>query len=171
MNIYTPDEQLHMQHAKQQQRDRFIMRYLTGQIPADRKRFAHEIETAIIDRLRAENHYVSRAAANEHFDLLSDGLRIEVKAAALSGGRYQAALRSNDADVLILACRDGERDHWFVIPFECVAGLTHIEIRNSAPDRYRGWMAPFYDAWHIIDRYIAAGVNHYQQPMPLGEIT
>ncbi len=165
MDIYTPDEQLHRQHVEQCKRDRFITRYLTRPCPATRKRFGYEIEAAIIDRLRAAGHYVSRSGANDHFDLLVDGLRVEVKAAALSNGRYQAAMRRNDADVIIFVCHDGEQEHYFVIPFERVRGLTHIEIRNTDPTAYTGWMRCWYDAWHLIDRLIAAGVNQYQQAM------
>ena len=160
MEIYTIDEQLHRAHVQQQQRDRFVMRYLAV-APADRKQFAHDVESAIIDRLR-ENHYVSRAAANAHFDLLIDGLRVEVKAAALSGGRYQAALRANDADVIVFVCHDGERQHYFVMPFDRVRGLTHIEIRNADPAAYAGWMAAWRDAWYLIDQLIARGLNHWQ---------
>jgi len=163
--IYDSAEQLHMKHAAQCKRDRMIMHYLGSIQPAERKAFAHEIESAIIDRLRATGHFVTRTGDHEHFDLLVDGLRVEVKAATLSGGRYQAALRDNDADVLIFICRGEGLDHSFVIPFDRVAGLTHIEIRNARPDRYAGWMAAWRDAWHIIDRLIAIGVNHYQLPM------
>jgi len=162
MNIYTPDEIALQQRAQQQQRNRFIMRNLAVE-PRDRNQFAREVEAAIIDRLRETGRFVSRTSYHEHFDLLVDGLRIEVKAAALSGGRYQAALRSNDADVLILACDDGDRRTYFVIPFERVRGLTHIEIRNADPAAYRGWMAAWRDAWHVIDRYINAEIEDYEQ--------
>lgn len=161
MNIYTADEQLHMQHAAQCKRDRFLMHHLAV-APADRKQFAHEDESAIIDRLRAAGHFAVRSAPNAHYDLVVDGLRVEVKTAALSGGRYQANLRNNDADVMIFVCHDGLADFYFVIPFERVRGLTHIEIRNADPNAYRGWMAAWRDAWHIIDQYIARGLNHWQ---------
>ena len=166
MNIYTPDEIALQQRAQQQQRNRFIMRSLDI-APRDRNQFAREVEATIIDRLRETGRFVSRTTYHEHFDLLVDGLRVEVKAAALSGGRYQAALRSNDADVLVFVCCDGDRHHWFVIPFERVRGLTHIEIRNADPAAYRGWMAAWRDAWHVIDQYIAAGLNHWQPALPL----
>lgn len=165
MDIYTPDEQLHMKHAADMKRNRAIASAIAI-APADRKQFAHDTEAIIIDRLR-ENHYVSRAAANAHFDLIVDGLRVEVKAATLSGGRYQANLRSNDADVLVFVCHDGDQQHYFVIPFERVADLTHIEIRNIDPAAYSGWMAAWRDAWYLIDQYIARGVNHWQPALPL----
>jgi hypothetical protein len=92
MNIYTPDEQLHRQHAAQQQRDRFIMRYLSGANPRERKHFAHEIETAIIDRLRAEKHYVSRAAANEHYDLSDESAEIARSAPRLQQKLWEIAV-------------------------------------------------------------------------------
>lgn len=103
---------------------------------------------------------------NAHFDLICDGLRVEVKAAAWSGGRYQAALRSNAADVLILDCRNG-RDHFFVVPWREVAGLTHLKISQHDPADYRGRLRDFLEAWSVIDKLIAAGVNHWQPPLPL----
>lgn len=173
MQIYTPDEALHQQHAQQQAHARFMTRYyLSGHKPIDRKPFAKEIETAIATRLRDAGHSVSRSTANEHYDLLVDGLRIEVKAAALSDHRYQAALRSNDADVLIICCRapspgEGEGrgegcDHYFVIPFDDVRGLTHIKISQPDPTAYTGRYRIWYDAWELIDQLIARGVNHWQ---------
>ncbi len=167
MQIYDDGEKLHMKHAAQQQRDRFIMRWLTGQDPTKRKQFAHEVEGDIIDRLRADGKFVTRTADGEHYDLLVDGLRIEVKAAALSGGRFQAALRSNDADLLVFVCRGETESTYFVIPFERVRGLTHIEIRNADPSAYRGWMAAWRDAWHIVDQFIARGTNHLQMALEL----
>ena len=162
MDIYTDAELLHMQHAAQCKRDRAIMRWLAIQ-PADRKAFAHDIESAIIDRLRESGRFVSRTADGEHYDLIVDGLRVEVKAASLSGGRYQANLRANDADVLVFVCHDGEQQHYFILPFDRVRGLTHIEIRNADPSAYRGWMAAWRDAWHLIDQYIARGLLIHQR--------
>lgn len=173
MEIYTDDEQLHQQHAQQSQHDRFVTRYyLSGHKPIDRKPFAREVESSIANRLRADGYSVIRSNANDHYDLLVNGLRVEVKAAALSDRRYQAALRSNDADVLILCCRapspmgdgrgEGVTDHYFVIPFDDVRGLTHIKISQPDPLAYTGRFRDRLDDWSLIDRYIAAGVNHWQ---------
>jgi hypothetical protein len=162
--IYTADEQLHQQHAAQCQRDRFLMRWLNGQQPRARKPFAREIESAIAERLAAAGHSVTRAAYHAHYDLLVDGLRVEVKAAARSSQRYQAALRSNEADVLILCCRNGA-DHFFVIPFDQVAGRTNIAIWSADPRDYTGQFRNYLEAWHLIDQLIAAGVNHWQPPL------
>lgn len=138
VRVYTLDEQLHRLAARQAQRDRFLMRALAVP-PCQRKSFARQIEIAIAEQLRAAGYIVSRTGANAHFDLLVDSLRVEVKAATLSGGRYQAALRSNNADILIFVCRDPDGDdHHFVIPFDEVRGLTHIEIHNPDPSAYAG---------------------------------
>jgi hypothetical protein len=167
MNIYTPDEQLHRQHADQCQRDRFVTRYLAAHTPVDYKSFGREIETAIAARLRESGYSVSRTAANEHFDLLVNGLRVEVKAACASGNRYCAALRDNDADVLILCCRtpaygrEGD-DHYFVIPFDQVKGRTQIKISNIDPAAYAGRLSAWREAWALLDQLIARGVNHWQ---------
>jgi hypothetical protein len=165
LKIYSDDEILHMKHASDMKRARAISRALRHQAiaTAQRKAFATAIEDAIMARLRAAGYFVTRSLPNEHFDLLIDGLRIEVKAAALSHRRYQAALRRNDADVIIFVCRDADQiDHYFIMPFDRVRGLTHIEIRNPLPCAYRGWMAPWRDAWHLIDRLIAIHTNHWQ---------
>lgn len=171
--IYTPDEELHQLHAHQQAHDRFVTRYyLTGHKPIERKPFAREVESSIANRLRASGYSVSRSNANDHYDLLVNGLRIEVKAAALSDHRYQAALRSNDADVLIICCRapspagdgwgEGATDHYFVMPFDEVRGRTHLKISNADPATYAGRLRIWYEAWNLIDRLVSAGVNHWQ---------
>jgi hypothetical protein len=156
MDIYTPDEQMHRQHADRCQRDRFIIRALDGHKPIDYKTFGYEIETAIAARLRESGYRVTHTAANEHFDLLVNGLRVEVKAACASGNRYQAALRDNDSDVLILCCRApspmgegrGEGyDHYFVIPFDEVRGRTHVKISNADPTAYAGRLSRWREAW------------------------
>lgn len=167
MIVYTPDECLHRAAAQQAQRDKYLWRRLTGQQPRDRKIFARQMENAIADRLRAAGYVVVPMPANEHFDLLVNGLRVEVKAAALSHGRYQAALRSNQADVLILACRSGEADCYFIIPFELIAGRTHIEIRNADPSSYAGRLAAWREAWHVIDQRISAGPLPYQTSLEM----
>lgn len=183
MDIYTPDELLHQAHAQQQQHDRFMTRSLTiaagnGHDPLDRKRFGQDIQNAVAIKLRAAGYSVSAAHANEHFDLLVNGLRVEVKAAARSGQRYAAALRRNDADVLILCCRaprtlgeglgvreDGGEDvtdHYFIIPFDDVRGRTHIKISQTDPTAYTGRFRVWYEAWQLIDQLIARGVNYWQ---------
>jgi len=163
MPLYTADEELHRQHTQQSQHDRFVTRYyLTGHKPIERKKFAREVETAIANRLRDDGYSVSRSSANAHYDLLVNGLRIEVKAAALSDRRYQAALRSNDADVLIICCRSADGDHYFVMPFDEARGKTHIKIPNADPTAYAGRLRVWYEAWNLIDQLIARGVNHWQ---------
>lgn len=176
MQLYTADEQLHQQHQADSQRARFITRALAHR-PVDYKPFAAEIEHTIIHRLLAHGYSVTRAGANAHYDLLVNGLRVEVKAAAYTD-RYQAALRSNDADVLILCCRsprplgeglgvrgDDVTDHYFVIPFDEVRGRTNIKITSADPTAYTGRLRTWYEAWPLIDQLIAAGVNHWQLPL------
>lgn len=169
MNVYTDDEQLHHAAAAQAQRDRFMGRAQAsghkpdaGHRPDARRKFAREVEALIADRLRQAGYIVSRTGHCEHYDLLVNGLRIEVKAAALSGRRYQAALRSNDADVLILCCRGPEADRFFVMPFDQVKGLTHLKISAIDPVEYLGRYREFFEAWPVLDEMIARGVNHWQ---------
>jgi hypothetical protein len=163
MNVYTDDERLHHEAAAQAQRDRYLGRALAaGHKPDERRQFAREVEALIADRLRSAGHCVARTGHCAHYDLLCDGVRIEVKAAALSGKRYQAALRSNDADVLILCCRGPQADRFFVMPFDQVKGLTHLKISQIDPVDYVGRYKAWLEAWPLIDEMIARGVNHWQ---------
>ncbi len=162
MKIYDESELLHMAAAKQAQRDKYILRWLAdGHNPLERKRFGRQVETAIVERLRAAGYFVTRAGANEHYDILINGLRCEIKAASYSGRHYEAALRSNEADVLILCCR-ADRDCFFVIPFDQVKGRASIKISQADPAAYRGRLSAWLEAWQLIDQLIARGVNHWQ---------
>lgn len=164
-DVYTDDEQLHHAAAAQAQRDRFMGHAAaSGHKPDERRRFAREVEALIANRLRSAGYCVARAGANAHYDLLVNGLRVEVKAAALSGKRYQAALRSNDADVLIMCCRNG-CDHFFVMPFDQVRGLTHLKIGAIDPVEYFGRYREFFEAWPVLDAMIGTGENHWQLPL------
>jgi hypothetical protein len=68
-------------------------------------------------------------------------------------------MRRNDADVLIFLLWRARRS----LSSSFARGRPDAyEIRNASPERYAGWMAAWRDAWHVIDRLIAAGVNRYQ---------
>ncbi len=139
-------------------------RYLLPEDP--RHTLARRVERAVIQRLIGRGHQVSKAAPNEHWDLWADGIRIEVKAATWHG-RYQANLRGNDADVLILGCVNGDV-HFFVIPFDRLEGRRHVAIWSPDPARYLGRWAPFYEAWEWLDALEVR--NPWQLPLfPLPE--
>lgn len=126
-----------------------------------RRALARSVERDVRDRLAALGYIVTGTNHICSYDLLANGIRIEVKAANWDGSRYEANLRSNAADVLILACLDGDAN-FFVIPFDKVAGKTVIKITRHDPRDYIGQWTPYYDAWDLIDDLIRAGHNAWQ---------
>lgn len=166
--VEDPVDRLHRLAAKESQRAKYLLQHATDR-PAtdrrddDRRRLAREAEDAVADLLRSKGFFVARAATNAHFDLLANGLRIEVKASTWSG-RYEANLRDNDADALVFACKNG-RLHFFVMPFDVVAGLTVIKVTREDPADYLGRWSPYLEAWPIVDDLIAKSINHWQLPL------
>ncbi len=165
--VEDPVDRFHRLAAEESKRSRYLLQWTLKKPPTrhedDRRRLAREAEDAVADMLKAKGFFVTRAATNAHFDLLVNGLRVEVKASRWSG-RYEANLRDNDADALAFACKNG-RLHFFVIPFDTVKGLTVIKVTKEDPADYVGRWSPYLEAWATIDDMIANGVNHWQRPL------
>lgn len=133
---------------QEQQRARFARR------DADPRRvLAGRIEQQVKARLEALGYRVSKTGHNERWDLWCEGVRLEVKASHWPG-RYQANLRGNDADLLVLACvNDGVS--FFVIPWGEVAGQRGLTIRAEEPARTMGRWARYYEAWELVGELVA----------------
>lgn len=118
-----------------------------------RKELAGYVEQAARARLEGMGLQVSRTGYNDPWDLWCEGARVEVKGASWSG-RYQAAIRNHEADLLLLGCVPGEIGEgveWFVIPAERYAHTNNIAIWTAAPADYGGQWAEFYRAWWWVD--------------------
>jgi hypothetical protein len=120
------------------------------------RRFEHEVRAILAGR----GLVVTGTRHTESFDLLVQGVRVEVKASRWNG-RYICNLHSNDADVLVWACVDGEA-HYFVVPFEEVRGLTVLKIRPRDPRDYCGRWMRWFGAWDLVEELVAAGRNAWQ---------
>jgi hypothetical protein len=159
MIVYTPDERLHRAAARASQRDRYA---------ADPRRLlAARIEADVVARLRARGCHVERTGHNDHYDLLANGVRIEVKASTWSPAvrRYQANLRGNDADICILGCHDPRNSPnplFFIIPFAELRGLINIAIHSLNPLSYTGRWSPYLEAWPLLDELIVTRRNDWQ---------
>ena len=132
-----------------------------------RRVLADQVEAMALDLLVERGHFCVTTRHKEHYDLLVEGVRVEVKSANWDGHKYSCQLRDNQADVLAWACLNSAV-HWFVIPFGKVAGLQVLKISRHDPRDYAGkWMC-YYGAWEIVDELVAAGCNAWQPA--LGEI-
>jgi hypothetical protein len=131
-----------------------------------RRVLAGAMETEVKCRLADLGYTVTGTSHNAHFDLLVGGVRVEVKA-SLWNGRYQANLRDNRFDVLVIGCLGADDLAFFVIPADQVRGISNVKIPSRDVTEYQGRFAPFLGAWDVIERAIQAGVNTWQMTLPL----
>ena len=141
-----------------------------------RRILSRRIERHVRERIEAAGFVCAKTTHKANYDLLVQGIRVEVKASRWDGLRYEANLRSNDADLLVFMCIDDThpciRDRVysraesvscaFVIPFDQVAGKTVIKITRHDPADYIGQFTPYYEAWDLLDDLIRAGRNAWQ---------
>lgn len=144
---------------KQSQRERWTLTEPAAKDP--RRRLARLAETQARERIEAMGLRAVKQAHSARFDLMVEGLRVEVKASRWDGKRYEANLRGNQADVLLFGCLDGKWS-WFVIPFEVVDGLTVIKVTTHDPADYMGRYTPFYEAWDLVRERAAMVRSPYQ---------
>jgi hypothetical protein len=119
----------------------------------DRRRvLAGRVEQQVKAHLESLGYLVSKTGHNERWDLWCEGVRLEVKASHWRG-RYQANLRGNDADLLVLGCvHDGVS--FFVIPWGEVAGQRALTIRAEDPAATMGRWARYYEAWELVGELV-----------------
>jgi hypothetical protein len=59
-----------------------------------------------------------------------------------------------DSLVILIAEDDSGRPWVFVLPSWLLWGRRTIQI-TSRPDRYRGWLSPYLEAWPIVEQVLA----------------
>ena len=145
----------------QSQRTRYI------QLPREdpRAALARLVESKVRDRMTDMGYTPTRTGHNDPFDLMVQGLRIEVKGATYSEQEgYRFNLRGNDADLLIIGCLNSEL-HFFVIPFDLVRGITYLKITSHDPRSYMGRWTTFYEAWSVVYELVAMAKNPWQMQL------
>ena len=120
--------------------------------------FGRDVEQWTARLLRQMGYEVEVTAHRHPFDLLVNGsIRVEVKGARLNylaarrSYRYQAEIRNDSAEVVLLVCEDefGLR-HVFVLPAGVVRA-GNVTIWNRDPVAYRGQWAPYLGAWGWLE--------------------
>lgn len=122
--------------------------------PAE-QRLASEVEHKIAQRIRALGYSVWPTPNNWPFDLYAGGARVEVKASKwqTGAGRYQAAIRNHQSDLLIFDAINGT-DHIFIIPMRLVIPNRTVEITRYQVDLYSGRWAAFLENWQYLHEAI-----------------
>jgi len=146
---------------QQSQRDK----YITLRSRKDARRIlANDIEAEAAGRLRDLGFQVARQSYKSHFDILADGMRVEVKASRWDGERYQFNLHDNDADVVLFGCVDGSLT-WFVVPFDQVKGKTVVKVCSHCPADHVGKFTSYFEAWDILPGLVRSARNPFQMEL------
>lgn len=151
-----PEYVLYLLHKRQRQarrRARFLPAgYSRARSLDPRKELAGCIEHLARAILAAMGYQVARTGYNAPFDLWAEGARVEVKAATYASGRYQAAIRNHQADLLLLACQTPAGGlEWFVIPGDHLGDIKNLAIWTEDPAQHNGRWFEYYQAWWWVD--------------------
>lgn len=138
----------------------------------DFTRFAAEVERRVIQKIEALGLQCNRTTNNAPWDVWVEGARVEIKAARWSdhqngGGRYQAAIRNHQADVLVLVAVNGS-DHFFVIPVREIEGLRSLAITSYDVSEYEGKWAVYRDRWDLLIEAVESARARGWQPKLIG---
>lgn len=160
----------------------FLAGTLKSQLERERLRQSRQAEEQVADLIRDEFGYrVYPTTANCPFDLwVADSqdraARIEVKLSTYhdspKGGRFQADIRHQSADVdLIIWIARNRRDWHYVIPAPDLRGRRNIAIWSECPGHYRGQWGHYLEAWDYLHQVVTNTFKRTWQfalPLALG---
>lgn len=111
---------------------------------------------------------ISPTVKNAPWDLWIEGVKVEVKASRWydhrRGGRYQAAIRNHQADIVIFDCINGT-DHFHIIPMPAITPRKNIAVWSYAPEDSRGQWVSYLEAWDYLNEAIKTSQNAWQLPL------
>jgi hypothetical protein len=128
----------------------------------DKGPLAAEAELLVAQYIRGLGYHTCPTMANAPFDLWAwddqgHAARIEVKISLYSAwrtsGRYQAAIRNHEHDLVIFIARNGI-DWPFVVPAAAVP-RTNLTIWTKCPADSKPWR-PYLEAWDHLHQTIAS---------------
>jgi len=150
--LNDPEYVLHQMHKRERDAVR-RRRFSRARSDDPRKELAGYVEQMARVRLARMGYRVARQGYNDSWDLVCEGLRLEVKGATFSSRRYQAAIRNHQADLLLFGCQRPEDRPltFFVIPAEAYRHVHHISIWSEDPRTYAGKWMVYLEAWPWVD--------------------
>lgn len=158
-----PIDRLHQEWLENSRRVRYAQPNTRHNHAVERR--AEQSLKVQVDRLGLR---LSPTTRNAPFDFWIEGIRVELKAATWhespKGGRYQAAIRNHQADILIFDCINGT-DHWHIIPMTDIRPRKGIAVWCYNPANSGGQWLPFLDNWQILLDAAAASTHIWQPPL------
>lgn len=156
-----PIDRLHQENLQFLQRQRFIKPDIYHN-----KALEYRAIDKVTKLVHEFGYRVNRTVNNAPFDLWIEGARVEVKASNYKeckrGGRYQAAIRNHECDLVIFDCINGT-DHLLFIPSLAIGGRRNISIWSYDPAESTGQWRQFLEEVEFLHQAIKA-VSHVWQP-------
>jgi len=153
---------------RDQRRREMAARYKRISPTEANKRFERKAIKRLIARLKNLGLDVSQTTHNARFDLWVGNCRVEFKAARWhkrrSGGRYQANMRGNNADLVVFTAVNGT-DHDFIIPYTAIGGRKTLEVTSYDVTAYGGQWSPYLGNYDSL--VAAAGADTPAAPRQL----
>jgi hypothetical protein len=158
-----PIDRLHQENLQFLKRQRFIKPNIFHNKALERR--AVDKVTELANEL---GYRVNRTVNNAPFDLWIEGVKVEVKASnfkeSKKGGRYQAAIRNHECDIVIFDCINGT-DHLFFIPSVAVGKRRNISIWSYDPADSAGQWRPFLEDIYFLHQAIQVAGHVLQPPL------
>ncbi len=139
--------------------------------PSDKPDYRHVEQSAqrrLLTLLGEMNLRSNPTVNNAPFDLWVEGVKVELKAARWhnwkSGGRYQAAIRNYEADILIFDCINGT-DHWHIIPMADIQPRTSLAVWSYDPEQSSGQWQPYLEQWDYLHQAVEVANHNWQPPL------
>lgn len=166
LTLYTdPIERLHQENY---QFIKFMTRRFTRPDSAHNRAVERRAVDKVWDLAKSLGYRVNPTTKNAPFDLWIEGCKVEVKASkwyeGKKGGRYQAAIRNSQCDLLIFDCINGT-DHLHFIPSPAIGGRRNIAVWSYAPEESTGQWRPFLEEVQFLHTAIEAATHVWQPPL------
>lgn len=163
--LYTdPCERLHQQALELERQARFA-RFIS---PRDYRKLARRGVDVVIALAHELGYRVNVTVNNSPFDLWIEGCRVEVKASEWyengRSGRYQAALRNHQCDLLVFDCVNGT-DHLHFIPQAALGQRRNIAVWSYDPAQSGGLWRPYLEEPMYLHQAIQAARQAWQPPL------
>jgi hypothetical protein len=168
----NPIDRLHQEHNQFLRSQQFRRYYTAEEARAKQVELARKAEQLVARQVQSLGYQVNLTTHKCPFDLwVADytgrTIQVEVKLSLYHqhkrGGRYQANVRHDQADLLVFIARNG-RDWSFVIPMADISPRNNITIWSFCPGEHSGQWAKYLEAWDYLHLTIEQTQPRLWQP-------
>jgi hypothetical protein len=173
-----PIDRLHQENDQFLRTQQYRRHYAAEAAKIKKMILAREAEQFVARQAQSLGYRVNLTTHKCPFDLwirdnTGRAIRVETKISRYNqhkrGGRYQANIRHDQADLLVFITRNG-RNWPFVIPMADVVPRNNITIWAYCPGNHIGQWAKYLETWDYLHPAIERVKPRSWQPSLFGEI-